>query len=61
MKKQYIKPDTTVMNIEAESFCAASPGFSGDTGSMDIFEDGAQQDALSKGHSFDLWADDGEE
>lgn len=64
MKKQYIKPVTESYKVETEQMMAASPtgvSFNDDAmGNGLLNNEKATQNgsALSKGHGFDLWADD---
>lgn len=64
MKKQYIRPVTESYKVETEQMMAASPtGVSfdyDDTGNGVLNNEKATEgrSALSKGHGFDLWADD---
>lgn len=57
MKKVYSKPAISVLDIEAESLMAATITTDGNTGSGGIYDEEIGE-GLSKGHSFDLWADD---
>lgn len=57
MKKVYSKPAISVLDIEAESLMAATITTDGNTGSGGIYDEKIGE-GLSKGHSFDLWADD---
>lgn len=57
MKKVYSKPAISVLDIEAESLMAATITTDGNTGSGGIYDEEIDG-GLSKGHSFDLWADD---
>lgn len=60
MKKTYLKPAISVIDIEAESLMAATITTDGNTGSGSVYGDEIDK-GLSKGHSFDLWADDEED
>ena len=60
MKKNYIKPEVAVVEIETESLLAGSditftPG--NNSGNGDLFDADASESAHSKGHSFNLWED----
>lgn len=63
MKKTYIKPTIVSFEIEAEQLMQASLTFEKDNskglGGLNVV--GAEENSMSKGHSFDLWADDEED
>ena len=58
MKKVYSKPAISVLDIEAESLMAATITTDGNTGSGGIYDDEELNTGGSKGHAFDLWADE---
>lgn len=60
MKKQYIKPNSIVLDIDTESLCDVSFTPEGG-GSASLSGDGASEDAWSKGHGFSIWDDDEED
>ena len=56
MKKNYIKPEVAVMEIETESLMAGSITGGGDpSAQMNSYERDAQDAAMSKGHKFSIW------
>ena len=60
MKKNYIKPEVAIVEIETESLLAGSDiTFTPDnnSGNGDLFDADATAPARSKGHSFNLWED----
>ncbi len=59
IRKQYVKPQLTVVGIHAENSLMAASGFA-DTFTETISnEEGSGTDALGKSHgNFDLWGDD---
>ena len=61
MKKTYLNPTTTVVNIELANIIAASPanpeGFNGSVGTQSV--DGSA--GLSRQSNFSVWGDDEEE
>lgn len=60
MKRTYIIPAISVINVESTPLMAASLNFSedGGSGSGKLNDENATGDALSKEHTFEIWDDE---